>query len=74
MFVLVKSISFPLGVWVGILNLIVPIPGLYFLLYLTYNKPKLIFFCCISGQNVSVMLKSVELLFGRWLVSFCHLA
>ena len=43
MFVLVKSISFPLGVWVGILNLIVSIPGLYFLLYLTYNKPKLIF-------------------------------
>ena len=44
MFVLVKSISFPLGVWVWILNLIVSIPGLYFLLYLTYNKPKLIFF------------------------------
>ena len=51
MFVLVKSISFPLGVWVWILNLIVSIPGLYFLLYLTYNKPKLIFFCCISGQK-----------------------
>ena len=41
MFVLVKSISFRLGVWVGILNLIVSIPGLYFLLYRTYNKPKL---------------------------------
>ena len=57
MFVLVKSISFPLGVWVWILNLIVSIPGLYFLLYLTYNKPKLIFFLlyfrpeCVSDAD-----------------------
>ena len=53
MFVLVKSISFPLGVWVWILNLIVSIPGLYFLLYLTYNKPKLIFLLYFRPECVS---------------------
>ena len=53
MFVLVKSISFPLGVWVWILNLIVSIPVLYFLLYLTYNKPKLIFLLYFRSECVS---------------------
>ena len=60
MFVLVKSISFPLGVWVWILNLIVSIPGLYFLLYLTYNKPKLIFFAVFQARNVSVMTETLS--------------
>ena len=36
MFALVKSTSFPFGVWVGILNLIASIPVLSFLLVLDY--------------------------------------
>ena len=39
MFALVKSTSFPLGVWVGILNLIASIPVLSFLLVLIFDYP-----------------------------------
>ena len=39
MFALVKSTSFPLGVWVRILNLIAPIPVLSFLLVLIFDFP-----------------------------------
>ena len=39
MFALVKSTSFSLGVWVGILNLIASIPVLSFLLVLIFDYP-----------------------------------
>ena len=39
MFALVKSTSFPFGVWVGISNLIASIPVLSFLLVLIFDYP-----------------------------------